>query len=90
MTDLLPSHVRYFVITVTVDGRPVQLDDDAFCTALEAESALEDVLDKMLASGMQAKNLNLLAEGGWIGSFCHYGGSEPSVWHATYRELSTE
>ena len=89
MTDLSSSAVTYYVIKVTADGVPVAVDDDAYATELEATAALNEVLNRMLVSGMQMKSLNLLAEGGWIGRFQHYGGSETSLWQATYTELST-
>lgn len=91
MTDLLHRSQQCFVATVTVDGNAIDLGDAVFGSATEAIEALGGVLDRMIESGMQAKNLNLLAEGGWTGRFRHYGGSEESsVWSATYRELSID
>lgn len=89
MTDLLARSPRTFVLDVTVDGHPVVLHDEetgTFATPTEALDALARVFDQLRESGLQMKNLNLLAEGGWVAVFQHYGGPDPSVWRATYRE----
>ena len=94
MTDLLPRSRTHFVLDVTVNGQDVDLEAGGivitFDTAEEAVDALRCVLDTMLNSGQQVKVLKYLAEGGWVGRFQHYGGGEPSLWHATYREQSID
>ncbi len=79
-----------FVIGFWVDGNPVVMGYESYPTPEAALDALRKVWDSLLNTGVEVKSLDSLAEGGWTATLQHYGRDEPSVWRATYWEISID